>query len=148
LHAIVHVDAFEKVYLEDKGSRNGTFLHGNQLNPNQLYPLQVGDLFRLNLNVLELIMEQTSAAQTRNLSVDSGSPVGTELLLSTLVGTTSRLQDPLAKPYERLMLLIASQKWDEAHYQVQAMLAYDASYRDIQLLSQRIAQRRILKRQQ
>jgi len=148
LHAIVHVDSLEKVHLEDKGSSNGTFLHGKQLNPHQLYPLQVGDLFRLNLNVLELTMEQTPAAQTRNLSADSGSPVGPELLLSTLVSTNLRAQDPLAKPYERLMLLIANQKWDEAHYQVQAMLAYDASYRDIQLLSQRIAQRRILKRQQ
>ncbi len=43
VHALIHRRE-EKVYIEDKGSTNGTFVNSNRLNPNQEYLISKGDI--------------------------------------------------------------------------------------------------------
>jgi DNA-binding NtrC family response regulator len=52
VHARLHVDGPGRLYVEDLGTKNGTFLREAPIAPNQLIPFQVGEAIRIGFTII------------------------------------------------------------------------------------------------
>jgi two-component system response regulator AtoC len=64
LHARLHVEGVERLFVEDLGTRNGTFLRETPIAANQRVPFQAGEAIRIGFTII-MIQRRSVAPQAR-----------------------------------------------------------------------------------
>jgi DNA-binding NtrC family response regulator len=64
LHARLHVGASSQLFIEDLGTKNGTFLREARIAPNQRVPFQPGEAINIGFTIV-MVQRRRPAAQTR-----------------------------------------------------------------------------------
>ena len=64
LHARLHVDGPARLFIEDMGTKNGTFLRETPIAANQRVPFQAGEAIRIGFTII-MIQRKSLAPQAR-----------------------------------------------------------------------------------
>ena len=64
LHARLHVDAAAQLFIEDLGTKNGTFLRESRIAPNERIPFQLGEAINIGFTIV-MVQRRRPAPQTR-----------------------------------------------------------------------------------